>query len=213
MDHNDAWWRTVSGTDVALDRAGNGWPRGTTVALGAAGAIGMVLITVSGVAVGPTGPTGSSVERGILTFVPKGTAATVLGAVTMTVGLDPRARLVDRARPVVESAAPSSGRCTASRARGPRRSSIGPPDLQPRPLQLRGRRDDGHPPHQPVRARPCRARRVEVPRAREPYVAHHAVALRPAVPAARELRRPALGWKRRQLDHDPAHCSRSRASC
>ncbi len=72
---------------VASERAGNGWPRGTTVALGAAGAIGMVLITISGVAVGPTGPTGSSVERVILALVPKGTAATVLGAVTMTLGL------------------------------------------------------------------------------------------------------------------------------
>jgi hypothetical protein len=47
----------------------------------------MVLITVSGVAVGPTGPTGSSVERGILALMPKGTAATVIGAVTMTAGL------------------------------------------------------------------------------------------------------------------------------
>jgi len=74
-------------TRVAPDRVGNAWPRGTTVALGAAGAIGMVLITVSGVAVGPTGPTGSSVERGILTVVPKGTAGTVLGVVTMTAGL------------------------------------------------------------------------------------------------------------------------------
>jgi alpha-1,6-mannosyltransferase len=69
------------------ERGGNRWPRGTTVALGAAGAMGMVLITVSGIAVGPTGPTGSSVERAILTFVPKGTAATVLGATAMTAGL------------------------------------------------------------------------------------------------------------------------------
>jgi alpha-1,6-mannosyltransferase len=74
-------------TNTAPDRGGNPWPRGTTVALGAAGAIGMVLITVSGVAVGPTGPTGSSVERGILALMPKGTAATVIGAVTMTAGL------------------------------------------------------------------------------------------------------------------------------
>ncbi len=72
---------------TAPERGDNQWPRGTTVALGAAGAIGMVLITISGVAVGPTGPTGSSVERGILTFVPHGTAATVLGATTMTLGL------------------------------------------------------------------------------------------------------------------------------
>lgn len=72
---------------MAPERVGSQWPRGTTVALGAAGAIGMILITVSGVAVGPTGPTGSSVERAILAIVPKGTAATVLGAVTMTLGL------------------------------------------------------------------------------------------------------------------------------
>lgn len=72
---------------TASERGGNPWPRGTTVALGAAGAIGMVLITVSGIAVGPTGPTGSSVERGILALMPKGTAATALGAVTMTAGL------------------------------------------------------------------------------------------------------------------------------
>jgi hypothetical protein len=74
-------------TSVAPDRAGNQWPRGTTVALGAAGAIGMVLITISGVAVGPTGPTGSSVERGILTFMPNGDAGTVIGATAMTLGL------------------------------------------------------------------------------------------------------------------------------
>jgi hypothetical protein len=72
---------------TAPERGGDQWPRGTTVALGAAGAIGMVLITVSGVAVGPTGPTGSSVERGILSLVPEGTAATVLGATTMALGL------------------------------------------------------------------------------------------------------------------------------
>jgi hypothetical protein len=72
---------------ITSERAPGGWPRGTTVALGAAGALGMVLITVSGVAVGPTGPTGSSVERAILTIVPRGTAATVLGATTMTLGL------------------------------------------------------------------------------------------------------------------------------
>lgn len=47
----------------------------------------MVLITVSGVAVGPTGPTGSSVERAILALTPKGTAGTALGAITMTLGL------------------------------------------------------------------------------------------------------------------------------
>jgi len=63
------------------------WPRGVTVGLGAAGAIGMVLIAISGVVVGPTGPTGSSVERVILAWAPKGSAATVVGAVTMTLGL------------------------------------------------------------------------------------------------------------------------------
>ena len=76
-----------SETRIASERGSGQWPRGTTVALGAAGAIGMILITVSGVAVGPTGPTGSSVERAILAIVPKGTAATVLGAITMTLGL------------------------------------------------------------------------------------------------------------------------------
>ncbi len=74
-------------SSVLGESEGNRWPRGTTVALGASGAIGMVLITVSGVAVGPTGPTDSSVERGILALVPKGTAATALGALTMTLGL------------------------------------------------------------------------------------------------------------------------------
>ncbi|MDQ1449887.1 MAG: hypothetical protein QOC79_2858 [Actinomycetota bacterium] len=68
-------------------REDNRWPQGTTVALGTIGAVGMVLITVSGVAVGPTGPTNSSVERGVLSIIPKGTAATVLGVVTLTAGL------------------------------------------------------------------------------------------------------------------------------
>ena len=72
---------------ISSQRVANPWPRGVTLALGATGAIGMVLITVSGIAVGPTGPTGSSVERGILALVPKGTAATVLGVVALTVGL------------------------------------------------------------------------------------------------------------------------------
>ena len=74
-------------TRIAREDSADRWPRRTTVALGAAGALGMVLVGVSGVAVGPTGPTDSSVERFILTFVPKGTAATAVGAVTMTLGL------------------------------------------------------------------------------------------------------------------------------
>jgi hypothetical protein len=72
---------------ITAERAPSEWPRGSTVALGAVGALGMILITVSGVAVGPTGPTGSSVARAILTIVPKGTAASALGATTMTLGL------------------------------------------------------------------------------------------------------------------------------
>jgi hypothetical protein len=63
------------------------WPQGTTVALGTIGALGMVLITISGIVVGPTGPTGSSLERGLVTLVPKGTARTVVGASTMALGL------------------------------------------------------------------------------------------------------------------------------
>jgi hypothetical protein len=74
-------------TRIAPEPGSTRWPRGTTVALGASGALGMILISVSGVAVGPTGPTGSSLERAILAIIPKGTAATVLGALTMTAGL------------------------------------------------------------------------------------------------------------------------------
>ncbi len=76
-----------SETRIALEREGDRWPQGATVALGAIGALGMLLISVSGVAVGPTGPTSSSVERGILAIIPKGTAGTVLGVVTLTAGL------------------------------------------------------------------------------------------------------------------------------
>ena len=189
---------------TAPERGDNQWPRGTTVALGAAGAIGMVLITISGVAVGPTGPTGSSVERGILTFVPQGTAATVLGATTMTLGLAARPRRVARPRPAAASAAPTLRplyriTCIVGRAAAHRSA-----DLQPRPLQLRGRRADGAAPHQSVRVRPGRARRVEVPRAGESRVAHHSFAVRTAVPAARERRGAAFGRQRRHHDHDPA---------
>jgi hypothetical protein len=89
VHHNVGLVAQVSETRVApeREREGDQWPRGITVALGLAGAIGVILITVSGVAVGPTGPTGSFVERTILAVTPKGTAATVLGAIAMTVGL------------------------------------------------------------------------------------------------------------------------------
>ena len=86
MHHNVGLVAHISETRVAPEREGDQWPRGITVALGLAGAIGMVLITVAGVAVGPTGPTGSFVERTILAVTPKGTAATVLGAIAMTRG-------------------------------------------------------------------------------------------------------------------------------
>jgi hypothetical protein len=72
---------------IAPEREDDGWPHGITVALGAAGAIGMVLITVSGVLTGPTGPTGSWVEGWVLSLTPKGTAANVTGVVTMALGL------------------------------------------------------------------------------------------------------------------------------
>jgi alpha-1,6-mannosyltransferase len=74
-------------THIAPERGNNGWPAGITVALGASGALGMILISVSGVATGPTGPTGSSVERWIVSLTPKGTAGNVVGIVTMTLGL------------------------------------------------------------------------------------------------------------------------------
>src|SRR5262245_41769136 len=47
----------------------------------------MVLIAISGVVVGPTGPTGSSLERGILTIAPDGTAGNVVGVIAMILGL------------------------------------------------------------------------------------------------------------------------------
>jgi hypothetical protein len=74
-------------TQIAHRRADDGWPAGITVALGASGAIGMVLIAISGVLVGPTGPTGSSIERGILAITPKGTTGNVLGVVATVLGL------------------------------------------------------------------------------------------------------------------------------
>lgn len=74
-------------TQIAPERENDGWPPGVTVALGAAGALGMVFITISGVLTGPTGPTGSSLERWILSLTPKGTAGNVTGVVAMTLGL------------------------------------------------------------------------------------------------------------------------------
>ena len=76
-----------SETPIASDRGTIAWPRGTTVALGAVGALGMLFILFSGLLVGPTGPTGSSLARDVLSLMPKGSAASFLGALSMTVGL------------------------------------------------------------------------------------------------------------------------------
>jgi hypothetical protein len=63
-----------------------GWPRATPMVLGAAGAIGTSLIVISGVTLGPHGPTGSAIERSVVDLVPSG-AATPVGVSAMIVGL------------------------------------------------------------------------------------------------------------------------------
>jgi alpha-1,6-mannosyltransferase len=74
-------------TGIARARASQRWARRATVGLGALGTLGMVLLGVSSAVIGPTGPTDSTVERAILSIVPKGTAGTAVGAITMTLGL------------------------------------------------------------------------------------------------------------------------------
>jgi alpha-1,6-mannosyltransferase len=79
------------GNDVAVksavqERIDTGWPRAATIALGTAGAIGTSLIVVSGVTLGPHGPTGSAIERSVVGLVPT-SAATPVGITAMIVGL------------------------------------------------------------------------------------------------------------------------------
>src|SRR5947209_6668888 len=75
-----------------LDRApaarpeGDGWPRGIPTLLGAVGAIGMSLIGLSNVALGPHGPTGSVIERDVVSVLPRN-AVVPIGATSMTIGL------------------------------------------------------------------------------------------------------------------------------
>ena len=54
--------------------------------LGAIGFVGMTVISAVGVILGP-GPTGSSIERRVVSFAPTGTAGTVLGTIALVVGL------------------------------------------------------------------------------------------------------------------------------
>jgi alpha-1,6-mannosyltransferase len=63
----------------------DGWPRGIPTLLGAVGAIGMSLIGLSSVALGPHG-TGSAIERDVVALVPRN-AAVPIGAASMTIGL------------------------------------------------------------------------------------------------------------------------------
>jgi hypothetical protein len=64
----------------------NGWPRGVPTFLGAVGAIGMSLIALSSVTLGPHGPTGSAIERDVVALVPA-RAAVPIGAAGMAIGL------------------------------------------------------------------------------------------------------------------------------
>jgi hypothetical protein len=74
--------------DAAIDGepAGNGWPRGVPTLLGAIGALGMSLIALSSVTLGPHGPTGSAIERDVVALVPA-KAAMPVGITAMTLGL------------------------------------------------------------------------------------------------------------------------------
>jgi hypothetical protein len=62
------------------------WPRGVPMLLGAVGAVGMSLIGLSSVALGPHGRTGSGIERDVVALVPRN-AAVPIGAAAMTFGL------------------------------------------------------------------------------------------------------------------------------
>ncbi len=157
----------------------------------------MVLITVSGIAVGPTGPTGSSVERAILTVMPKGTAATVLGAVTMTFGLilvlgawlvlGLLLRRGAEVKPLYRIACIWSAPLL-----------IGPPIFS---RDLYSYAADGLMVNRhisPYEFGPAALGAIEVPRARQSRVARHAVAVRTALPAPRERRGAAVGRQCRQ---------------
>lgn len=74
--------------DAAIDGepAGNGWPRGVPTLLGAVGALGMSLIALSSVTLGPHGPTGSAIERDVVAMIPA-KAAMPVGVTAMTLGL------------------------------------------------------------------------------------------------------------------------------
>jgi hypothetical protein len=61
-------------------------PAALFVLLGAIGFVGMTVISAVGVILGP-GPTGSSIERRVVSFAPTGTAGTVLGTIALVVGL------------------------------------------------------------------------------------------------------------------------------
>jgi hypothetical protein len=64
----------------------NGWPRGIPILLEVVGAIGMSLVALSSVSLGPHGPTGSALERDVVAMVPSN-AALPIGVVSMTIGL------------------------------------------------------------------------------------------------------------------------------
>src|SRR5258706_4614024 len=63
------------------------WPPHVAVGLGALGAVGMVLIVVAGVIVGPHGPTGSAVERDVTALAPAGAAGVASACVALVLGI------------------------------------------------------------------------------------------------------------------------------
>jgi alpha-1,6-mannosyltransferase len=82
----------LPGAADALDESSRGhpeptgWPHGVPMLLGAVGALGMSLIALSSVVLGPHGPTGSAIERDVVALVPSN-AAVPIGAASMTLGL------------------------------------------------------------------------------------------------------------------------------
>src|SRR5260221_5349663 len=76
----------VTWTESLVRADGTGWPRGAVALLGFTGAIGMALVAVSSVTLGPRGPTGSAIERDVVAIVPAN-ARVPVGVTSMTIGL------------------------------------------------------------------------------------------------------------------------------
>src|SRR5262245_47127053 len=62
-------------------------PTGAFAFLAGVGFVGMTVISAAGVMLGAPGPTGSSMERRVVSFAPSGTTGTALGTIALVLGL------------------------------------------------------------------------------------------------------------------------------